>query len=153
MSGCQKTLRAEVDSLPSGGVVIGQNQGFCRHEQDGLDFYRSFGVGSRRSIAFPRDGVAVSARHFGVWVRMQYGVAFGWASAPQAARLNVAAMQGPALLIGSLLFGSAVFIYWELARSEVPQRLAVLSQESNRGQETQQVSDALGGVRREKGRE
>ena len=54
--------------------------------------------------------------HFGVWVGMQYGAAFGWASAPQAARLH-AAMQGPALLVGSLLVGSAVFIYWELARS------------------------------------
>ena len=63
--------------------------------------------------------------HFGVWIRMQYGVAFGWASAPRAARFHVAAMQGPALLVGSLLVGSAVFIYWELARLEQREKLGL----------------------------
>lgn len=64
--------------------------------------------------------------HFGVWVGTQYGAAFGWASAPQAARLHVGAMQGPALLVGTLLVGSAVFIYWELARSEKREKLGLL---------------------------
>jgi hypothetical protein len=54
--------------------------------------------------------------HFRAWVGMQYGAAFVWAWAPEAARLHVAAVQGPALLVGSLLVGSAVFIYWELVR-------------------------------------
>ena len=63
--------------------------------------------------------------HFGGWVGMQYGAAFGWASAPQAARLHVAAMQGPALLVGTLLVGSAVFIYRELARSEQVEKLGL----------------------------
>jgi hypothetical protein len=63
--------------------------------------------------------------HFGAWVGMQYRAAFGWAWAPQAARLHVAAMQDPALLVGSLLVGSAVFIYWELARSEQREKLGL----------------------------
>jgi hypothetical protein len=63
--------------------------------------------------------------HFGVWVGMQYGAAFGWTWTPQAARLHVAAMQGPALLVGSLLVGGAVFIYWELASLEQREKLGL----------------------------
>jgi len=106
--------------------VIGQSQGFCRHEQDGLDFYRSFGVGSRRSIAFSRDGVAISAQS--LW-------SVGWDAIRGCVWLVIGSSGGaitcssnagcPALLVGSLLVGSAVFIYWELARSEQREKLAL----------------------------
>ena len=67
------------------------------------------------------------ATHFGVWLRLKYGAAFGWVSAPHAARLYVAAMQDAALLAGTLLIGSAAFVCWELARSEHREKLGFLA--------------------------
>lgn len=65
--------------------------------------------------------------HFGVWLGLRHGAAFGWVSAPHAARLYVAAMQGAALLVGTLLIGSAVFVYWKLDRSEQREKLGLLA--------------------------
>ena len=64
---------------------------------------------------------------FGVWVGLQYGAAFGWVSAPHAARSYVAAMQDAILLVGALLIVSAVFVYWELARSKKREKPGVLA--------------------------
>ncbi len=65
--------------------------------------------------------------HFGVWVGLRYGAAFGWVSSPHAARSYVAAMQGALLLVGALLIASAVFVYWELAGSKQRQKPGVLA--------------------------
>jgi predicted small integral membrane protein len=67
------------------------------------------------------------ATHFGVRLGLQYGVGVGWVSAPHAARLYVAAMQDAALLVGTLLIASAVFVCWELARSEQREKPGLLA--------------------------
>ena len=65
--------------------------------------------------------------HFGVWVGLLYGGAFNWVSAPHATLFYVAAMQDTMLLVGALLVGSAVFVYWESARSEQGEKLGLLA--------------------------
>jgi len=67
--------------------------------------------------------------HFGVWFGLRYGAAFGWVSDPHAARLRVAAMQDAVLLVGALLIASALFVYWELARSKQRERPGSLHRE------------------------
>jgi hypothetical protein len=65
--------------------------------------------------------------HFGVWVGLLYGGLFGWVLAPHATPFYVAAMQDATLLVGALLIGGAVFVYWELARSEQGEKLGLLA--------------------------
>src|SRR5271157_2529734 len=63
---------------------------------------------------------------FGVWVGMQYGAAFWLVIGSSGGAITCSSNAGcPALLVGSLLVGSAVFIYWELARSEQREKLAL----------------------------
>jgi hypothetical protein len=65
--------------------------------------------------------------HLGVWLGLRYGGPFGWVLTPHGARLNVTAMQDALLLVGALLIGSGVFVYWELARSEQREKLGTLA--------------------------
>jgi hypothetical protein len=65
--------------------------------------------------------------HFGVWLGLKCGAAFGWVSAPHAARLYIAAMPDAALLVGTLLIASAAFVCWELARSEHREKPVLLA--------------------------
>jgi hypothetical protein len=64
--------------------------------------------------------------HFGVWLGLRYGTVFGWRFAPYTARFYVATMQNAALLVGTLLLGSAVFLGWELACAERREKSGLL---------------------------
>src|SRR5271157_1761624 len=63
--------------------------------------------------------------YFGVWVGMQYGAAFGWVIGSSGGAITCSSNAGSRTAGRITSSRSAVFIYWELARSEQREKLAL----------------------------